>query len=211
MKRFVGCVVLSFGISLSALAANPGTTVNWSLFGTYALQLSNVHQRSWGQDFPCTYIDQNNVTHTITVHAGGSLTFTTIDMGFVNFFGDGTFHALFREDNQFDQAASDATVSVQFDANCNTTNVDGGHAVLLANPQMSVDGTYTITNGGTGVIFPATGKGSLLFVVGGGAVSTCMKGGVITAYPATVLMHGVPDVEAPVGTAVFHGITVPCQ
>ena len=207
MRRLVGCVALSFGISLSALAAKPGTTVNWDIQGQYVLQLSNVHQRSWGQDFPCTYTDQNNMTHTVAVHAGSSLTFTTIDSGFA-LFESGVFHAAFTEDHQFDQAASNATVNVQFDASCNTTNLDNGHAVFTA-PSISKDGSYSISTNGVGFI--DTGNGSLVFVVGGGTVGQCIKGGAIISYPTTVLMHGLTDVEAPVGTAIFHGTSVICH
>jgi hypothetical protein len=210
MKRLVGCVVFSFAVSLSALAAPKPRPFDWNLYGSYALQLSNVHQRSWGQDFPCTYTDQNNMTHTVTVHAGSSLTFTTIDIGGIFFDGHGLFHAVFTEDHQFDQAASDATVSVQFGASCNTTNVDNGHAVFTIQ-KISKDGSYSISASGIGGIDVGGAKGgSLFFIVGGGPAAECTNGGVITAFPNIMLIHGVTDVEAPVGTAIFNGTTIIC-
>lgn len=207
MKRLLGCVVLLFGVSRSALAANPAKNrpFNWGLQGNYVFQLSNVHQRSWGQDFPCTYTDQNNVAHTVTVHAGGSLTFTTVDFGAANF-NDllGTFTATFTEERQFDQAASDATVSVQFDASCNTTNVNNGSAAFAA-PSLTKTGSFNISPSGVGSIVLVDGS-SLVFVVGGGAFAECINGAVVTDYPNTILMHGVTDKEGPVGTAIRNDI-----
>ena len=210
MKRFVGCVVLSFGICLSALAANPRkVTFSWGLKGTYGFQLSNVHQRSWGADFPCTYTDQNNVTHTVTVHAGGSSIFNTIDDGVVVFDGVGKFAAAFTEYHQFDQLASNLSVGVGFDASCNTTIVSNG-APIFKDVNMVIDGTYDIGDS-FGSLTTTDGK-AVNIIVGGASVGVCFsKAGGEILYPSTVLMHEVGGVQNGVGTAVFQDVAVLCH
>jgi hypothetical protein len=121
---------------------NTVTTTNASLKGIYVFKIGKPTFNNWGQTLTCggnpVFVGGTEVSEKVAL---GTLTFD----GAGNVTGSGT------EYGQFDQTASNATVSC----------ASGGNAVYDAPATGTLSGTYSIQSNGTGTV-------TLTFTAGGG-------------------------------------------
>jgi hypothetical protein len=151
MRSFVVAVSL---LLLSFSAANAATTTKASLKGAYFFQVTQVQEVSWGKQVSKTCFGT-----TYTFYLGGQAASTKLTTGTVTFTGSGTFSMSATQYGQFDQTASNNTVSISCTSNPKepyTTN--SGSAVFDAPSTMTMTGPYTVASNQTGTMTVSGGE-----------------------------------------------------
>jgi hypothetical protein len=121
-------------------AAYAFTPTEATLKGVYQFQFSQTGLDVWSNTISLTCFGKK-----YTVTAGGQTVATSVTYGTFTFNGAGAVSAAYTESGQFDQAASDSTVSVACSSNPDSPYVvNVGHAVFSGGTEGAGTGTYTV-------------------------------------------------------------------
>jgi hypothetical protein len=175
--------VLRLLIAAAAMAVMCGvafgaTPSDASLKGTYFFNFAITKGAFWSKSKSCTY---KGITNTYTVNAQG--TYTELNFGTATFDGKGHVTFNMNDEHQFDQAASDASISIV----CATTGgITSNSGQLIYEPTVTGTntGTYSVSSNGSGTVTLSDDGGSLdisLGAYGTNGVSTT----VLMRSPAT--------------------------
>ena len=136
------------------------TPSNASLKGTYSFNFSVSKEAYWSKSKTCTH---NNVTNTYWVNA--QTTYTELNYGTATFDGAGHVTLNMNDAHQFDQAASDASISITCAAG-GGVNSNSGQLVYSPLSTSKISGTYSVSSNGSGSITLPDGGGSVEINVG---------------------------------------------
>lgn len=169
MKRLALISSLLFVLTQAAYAVTPSET---SLKGGYVFQFFQTTENYWSKTVS---VKCGGVTATFT--GGGQTAATEIVHGVMTFSGAGTESAVFTEYGQFNQAASDDTVTITCSGNPNAPFTENqGHAVFMGNVEGTDTGTYNVGYNGTNYgglltfsprLSPAVGLGKISYDLAG--------------------------------------------
>lgn len=135
-------------------AASPS---NASLSGTYIFHFSNVKEVNWFATKSCHYA---NVTDTFS--GGGQSVDEEVVTGEATFDGKGHVSFSFTDLHHFDQAASNATVSITCPAKPGEgANTNNGHMVYEPATSGTYTGTYSVKSNGSAAVTLAEVDGGL--------------------------------------------------
>jgi hypothetical protein len=87
--------------------------------------------------------------------------------GTVNFDGAGSLNTTYTNIGQINQAASNNTVQIKFNSQCQVISNNGGHIVYIAPATQTQSGTYSVQTNGTGTILLTGSTNPLLFQLAG--------------------------------------------
>jgi hypothetical protein len=172
MRRFALVASQALILSCAAYAAVPSDA---SLKGTYALQMTQVQEVSWGKSVSATCFGV-----TYTQFLGGQTAATRVTAGTVKFSGAGTFSMSTTQNGGFNQAASNSTVTISCTSNPKspyTTNA--GYPVFLPAATSTVTGTYSVASSATGTMVFADSDPDEVVDISLGQFSTSGVAGVV--------------------------------
>jgi hypothetical protein len=136
------------------------TTTVASISGTYVMQITQPVTRDWTGTKSCSV---GNKKFTFT--GGGSILMNDLVVGSATFDGKGRFSFSGLQMPNFEQSASNATVSITCPTNVNgTPTTSNGHAVYGAPAPQQFSGTYTVKSDGTATVNMGNGA-EMIFIL----------------------------------------------
>ena len=145
MTERISALCILLVIASASFAVTP---TNASLKGTYSFQLGSSHGNYWGKQLSCS---------GKSLWMGGSTVKSESIVGNIIFNGAGSVSGTYTQYGQFNQTASNNTVT------CSSS----GYAVYSAPVSGTLTGTYSIQSTGAGAmtIKPSTSSNSVGFVL----------------------------------------------